>query len=402
MKSYKEDFPLLMQQPDTHYLDSAATSQRPKEVIDAVNEYYSKFNGNAGRGSHKLAVQSSQIVEEARKKVAEFIGAKTSKEIVFTKCATESLNIIAYCYGLSNLTAGDEVLICVSNHHANIVPWQYVCKQKGAVLKYVYLNPDGSFNMHDFKAKLNLKTKIVSVSAVVNTTGVINPVKEITKTAHAHGAIVVIDGAQSIPHCKQNLSELGCDFFVFSGHKIFSLLGVGILYGKTELLEKMPPFLYGGSMISYVTEEESQFKDAPEKYEGGTMNVEAIYSLHKAIEYIERIGYDEIERVVAEISDYALSELKKLDFVETYQTELKERVGVIAFNVKDVHSHDTAFILDQFGVMVRSGHHCTQPLMNYINVPSSCRASFGIYNTKEDVDKMIIALKKVNTVFNES
>ncbi len=396
---YKKDFPLVFENPDIHYLDSAATAQRPKLVIDAIKEYSETANGNAGRGSHSLAIASSTLVEETRQKVAEFIGAKNCKDIVFTKNCTESLNIIAYSYALNNLTKDDEILLAISNHHANIVPWQFVAKQVGAKIKYIYLNEDASLDLDDFKSKLSSKTKIMAVSAVVNTLGIVNPIKELIDMAHDFGAITVVDAAQSITHFKQNVSELDCDFFVFSGHKIFSAFGVGVLYGKTEFLDAMPPFLYGGDMINFVTEESAEFKDAPHKFEGGTMNASAIASLKAAIEYIEKISYENIEKAISEISDYALMRLKELDFVETYCTDAKNRIGIIAFNVKDVHSHDTSHILNEYGVMVRSGHHCTQPLMHYFDIHSCCRASFSIFNTKEDVDQLIIALKKVKSIF---
>lgn len=400
MTAYKNDFPLLLQHPEIRYLDSAATAQRPQAVIDGLLNYLTNTNGNAGRGSHSLAINSSLLIDETRKKTAEFIGAQDDGCIVFTKNATEALNIISYCYAAENLKPGDEILIPVSNHHANFVVWQYAAQKTGAVLKCVYLNKDGSLDMNDFVSNLSDKTKIVALSAVVNATGIVNPVKEVVDLAHKHKAIVVVDAAQSVTHFKQNVSDLGCDFLVFSGHKLFSVFGVGILYGKKELLDAMPPFLYGGDMIDFVTEEKSEFKSAPHKYEGGTMDSAAIVSLKYAMEYVEKIGYEEIGRVISELEKYALSELQKLDFVETYCTEAKERAGIIAFNVKDVHSHDTAHILNEYGVMVRSGHHCTQPLMEYLGINSCCRASFSIFNTKEDVDVMITALKKVNGIFN--
>ncbi|WP_024468760.1 SufS family cysteine desulfurase [Treponema pedis] len=397
---YKKDFPLISENPGIHYLDSAATAQRPKTVIDGVTNYFTHSNGNAGRGSHSLAIASSILIEETRKKTADFIGAKDIESIIFTKNCTEALNIISYCYALPFLKKDDEILIAISNHHANLVTWQFAAKQTGAKLKYIYLQKDGSLNIEDFKQKLSDKTKIVAVSSVVNATGVINPVREITALSHEKGAAVVVDASQAVTHFKQNVTEADCDFLTFSGHKLFSAFGVGVLYGKKELLEKMPPFLYGGDMINFVTEHDAEFKDLPHKYEGGTLDSSAIVSLKFAIEYVEAIGYEKIGKIISDLESYALSELKKLDFVETYNTEAGERAGIIAFNVKDVHSHDTAYILNEYGVMVRSGHHCTQPLMNYLGISSCCRASFSIFNTKEDIDVMVTALKKVNAVFN--
>lgn len=397
---YKDDFPLISENKHIHYLDSAATAQRPQAVIDGLVNYFKQSNGNAGRGSHSLAIASSIIIEETRKKVSAFIGAENTESIVFTKNCTEALNIIAYCYAVPFLKKDDEILLAISNHHANLVTWQFAAKQTGAKLKYVYLNKDGSLDMQDFKAKLSEKTKIVAVSSVVNATGIINPVDEITRLAHKEGALTVIDASQSITHFKQNVKEMNCDFLTFSGHKLFSAFGVGVLYGKKDLLEKMPPFLYGGDMINFVTEEDAEFKDSPHKYEGGTLDASAIASLQAAIEYIESVGYETIASVIHELDSYAISELKKLGFIEMYCTESGQRAGIIAFNVKDVHSHDTAYILNEYGVMVRSGHHCTQPLMKYLGINSCCRASFSIFNTKEDIDIMISALKKVHSVFN--
>ncbi|MEL3899450.1 SufS family cysteine desulfurase [Treponema phagedenis] len=397
---YKNDFPLLARNPKIHYLDSAATSQRPQVVLDGLQKYFTDANGNAGRGSHSLAIASSLLVEETRKKVTEFIGAKNPDDIVFTKNCTESLNILAYCYALPFLQKDDEILIPVSNHHANLVTWQYAAEKTGAKLRFVYLQKDGSIDMQDFSAKLNERTKIVALSAVVNATGAVNPVQEVVRKAHDVGAIAIVDSAQAIMHAPQNVSELDCDFMVFSGHKFFSAFGVGVLYGKAALLKKMPPFLYGGEMIEYVSEEKSEYKEAPHKYEGGTLDSAAIVSLKYAIEYIQKIGYQNIAAVIGEVYRYALSEFKKLDFIETYHMQEKNNAGIIAFNVKDVHSHDTAYILNEYGVMVRSGHHCTQPLMNYLGINSCCRASISIYNTREDIDVMVEALKKVQQVFN--
>lgn len=400
VNKYLQDFPLIQNNPNIHYLDSAATAQRPACVLKAVDEYFKKSNGNAGRGSHDLAIASSTLVEETRKNLANFLNVKDSDSLVFTKNCTEALNIISYSYGLNNLKPGDEILIGVSNHHANLVNWQFVAEKTGAEIKYIYLDSEGLLDLNDFSSKLSKHTKIVAVSSVVNTTGVINPIKEIIKATHDVGAITIIDGSQAITHFEQDLPQLDCDFYVFSGHKIFSIFGVGVLYGKKELLNSMPPFLYGGDMINFVTEEKSEFKDSPHKFEGGTLDTAAIVSLNSAIKYIESLGYTEIEKTIKELDSYALEKLKAYSFVETYFTKTENRVGIIAFNVKNVHSHDTAYILNEYGVMVRSGHHCTQPLMNYIKVPSCCRASFSIFNTKEDVDVMLTALKKVNAVFN--
>ena len=395
---YKKKFPIFIEH-DVHYLDTAATSQKPQEVIDSIVEYYENYNGNPGRGSHALSIESSGIVNSSRITVKDFINAKEKEEVIFTKNTTEAINLLAYSYGLEFINEGDEIILGISNHHANIVPWQFVASKKKAKLKYVHLDKNGQFDLDDFQYKLTEKTKIVAVSAVVNVTGVIQPIKEIIELAHLKGALVLIDAAQSVLHFGHNVQELDADFLVFSGHKIFAPMGVGVLYGKRKLLEGIPPFLYGGDMIEFVTEQESTYAPIPNKFEGGTPNVEAIYGLQKAIEFINKIGYDTINKIERELDLQALFEIGKLGFVELYHADNVDRVGVIAINVKGVHSHDVAFILDSYGVAVRSGHHCAQPLMNYLNVPSCCRASFSIYNTHEDIYKLIEALKKVKEVF---
>lgn len=395
--SYKDEFPIL-KNIDMHYLDNAATSQKPAMVINSLSEYYRTSNGNAGRGSHDMAIKSEQIIESCRKKVADFLNAYED-EIVFTNKCTQSLNIVAFSYGMNFLKQGDEIILSISNHHANIVPWQQVAKKTGAVIQYVYTDEDGNFDLQSFERILNERTRIVAFSGVVNATGVANPIEDIIELSHRYGAITVLDAAQSIVHTKHDVRKLNCDFLAFSGHKLFSGFGVGVLYGKRELLEKMPAFEYGGDMIEFVEEFESTFKSAPHKFEAGTMDSAAIYSLDKAIDFVEHIGYDNMVKYVDELTDYAMERLSKLEYLELYHTRAKNRVGVIAFNVKDVHSHDTSFILNEHGVMVRSGHHCTQPLMKYLNIPSCCRISMGIYNDESDIDALVDALEKVVQIF---
>ncbi len=396
--NYKKDFPIF-QNIINHYLDTAATSQKPKIVLDKIMEYYEKYNGNPGRGSHALSMEAAGLLSDAREKVRSFINTEKTEEVIFTKNTTESINLIAYSYGLEFINEGDEIILGISNHHANIVPWQFVAKKKNAGIKFVYLDDNGQFDINDFKNKLSEKTKIVAVSAVVNVTGVIQPVEEIIKIAHEYGALAVIDAAQSILHYRHDVQKMDADFLVFSGHKLFSPMGIGVLYGKKELLDKMPPFLYGGDMIEFVTEESSTFAPLPNKFEGGTQNVEGAFTLKAAIEYIEHIGYDKISEIEDSLASKALDEMKKLGFIETYCTENVSRTGVIAFNVKGVHSHDVAFILDSYHVAVRSGHHCAQPLMSYLGVPSCCRASFSIYNDEKDIEKLVEGLLKIKEVF---
>lgn len=396
--NYKNKFPIFSN-IENHYLDTAATSQKPKVVLDKIREYYEKYNGNPGRGSHKLSVEAQSLLSNARECVRKFINAKRAEEVIFTKNTTESINLIAYTYGMNFINENDEIILGISNHHANIVPWQFVAKQKKAKLKYVYLKENGQFDLEELKSKISDRTKIVAISAVVNVTGVIQPIKEIIEIAHSKNALVLVDAAQSMLHFKHDVQELDADFLVFSGHKIFAPMGIGVMYGKKEILDKMPPFLYGGDMIEFVTEQESTFAQLPNKFEGGTQNVEGAVTLEEAIKFICEIGYEKIEKIEENLANKALEELNKLDFVETYFTKDVERTGVIAFNVIGVHSHDVAFILDSFDVAVRSGHHCAQPLMKYIGVASCCRASFSIYNDESDIQKLIEGLLKVKEVF---
>ena len=397
---YRKEFPIFKNR-NNHYLDTAATSQKPKRVLNKIMEYYEKYNGNPGRGSHTLSMEASNLMANARKTVQKFINAKYPEEVIFTKNTTESINLIAYSYGMEFINENDEIILGVSNHHAYIVPWQFVAKKKNAKIKFVYLTENGQFDIEDFKSKLSDKTKLVAVSAVVNVTGVIQPIKEIIEITRNRNknALVLVDAAQSMLHFRHDVQDFDADFLVFSGHKLFTPMGIGVMYGKKELLEKMPPFLYGGDMIEFVTEQESTFAQLPNKFEGGTQNVEGAVTLEEAINFIEEISYEKINEIENSLTKNALEKLKKLNFVETYFTKDVEHTGIIAFNVKNVHSHDVAFILDSYDVAVRSGHHCAQPLMNYLGIPSCCRASFSIYNNEEDIDKLIEGLLKVKEVF---
>lgn len=398
MENLRDDFPIF-DKKDIHYLDSSATTQRPRCVIDNLNEYYTTFNANAGRGSYELSMINTSIVENTRKKVKEFIGSGDNGEVVFTKNCTEAINLVAYSYGLSFLKPGDEILLCVSNHHANILPWQFVKKVTSCTIKYFYLDEYGQVDMEDFKYKVNKNTKIVALSSVVNTTGIIQPFEEIINYAHKYDALVLLDCAQSIQHFKHEVFKWYVDFMTFSGHKMYSSFGVGVLYAKKDLLEKMPPFIYGGDMIEYVEEQYSTYAKVPTKFEGGTLDSAAIYSLSRAIDYINLIGFKKIEDIENKLLVELLFKLKTLDFVETYYTENVDRVPVVAFNVKGVHSHDTAFILDKYKVSVRSGQHCTAPLHQFMKINSTCRASLNVYNTSSDIDALIKGLEKVKEVF---
>lgn len=397
--NYRNLFPIFANE-NLHYLDTAATSQKPLSVIAKVDEYYKKYNGNPGRGSHKLSVGAELLVEDVRKKVKNFIGANDEKEIIFTKNATEALNLLAYSYGLSNLKAGDEILLGISNHHANIVPWQEVARRTGAVLKYIYLQENGDLDYEDYQNKLNEKTKIVSISMTVNVTGVIQDFTRILRLARENSeAKVVFDASQSISHFRHTVEEWDIDFLVFSGHKMFAGMGVGILYGKKVLLDSMPPFLCGGDMIDFVEEQTTEFAPLPHKFEAGTKDVASIVSLGAAIDFIHDISYEKIQDYENELLSYAYEKLSRIPEVEIYHHKDVRKAGILAFNIKGVHSHDTAYILDTFGVMVRSGHHCAQPLMKYLGIASCCRASFSLYNNKRDIDNLILGIEKVKEVF---
>ena len=397
----KKDFPIL-EKRDISYLDSGATTQKPNQVINEIEKYYKNYNANPHRGAYSLSIEATEEYENTRTKIAKFINAKNREEIIFTKNATESLNLIAYSYGLENLKKDDEIVISIMEHHSNLVPWQNVAKTTGAKLNYMYINNEFELSDEEIESKITDKTKIVGITHVSNVLGTVNNVEKIIKYAHKKGAIVVVDGSQSIPHMKIDVQKMNPDFFVFSGHKMLAPLGIGVLYGKKEILNKMKPFLMGGDMIEYVYEQDTTFAPLPNKFEAGTQNVEGVIGLGAAIDYIEKIGYDNINKLETEIVDYARQELNKLDFITLYMTpNKKNHQGVISFNIKGVHPHDVASILDGNGVCVRSGNHCAQPLMRYLGIDSTCRASFYIYNTKEDVDRLVDALKKAYRMFEK-
>ncbi|WP_029451717.1 cysteine desulfurase [Clostridium algidicarnis] len=395
----RKDFPILSEKINGHqlvYLDNGATTQRPSVVTNAVKDYYEGSNANPHRGAHTLSIKATDIYEGTREKVRKFINAKSTSEIIFTKNSTEALNLLANSYGLNFLEKGDEILISIAEHHSNLIPWQQIAKRKSLKLKYVYVNDEGRIEKEKLEEALNENTKIVSIAHMNNSLGVINDIEYIIEKAHEVGAIAIVDGAQSVPHMGVDVQRINADFLVFSGHKMLGPMGIGVLYGKEEILEKMPPFLFGGDMIEYVSEEETSFAELPYKFEAGTQNVEGAAGLSAAIDYIEDLGFNFIKSVEEDLTMYALQELKKIPYIDIYgPLDTTNRGGIISFNVKDVHPHDVATILDSYGVAIRAGHHCAQPFMKYMNLNSTCRISFYFYNTREEVDIFIEAIKSV-------
>ena len=396
----KKDFPVLQRKVNGHkiiYLDSAATSQKPLAVINTISKFYKTYNANVGRSIHTLAEEATEKYEGAREKVARFIGAPSSREIIFTRNATEAINLVAYSLG-KNLRPGDEIISTVMEHHSNIVPWQFL-KASGVVLKFADIDEKGNLDLQQLKKLLSKKTKIVCLTHVSNVLGTINPVAEISKLAHEAGALVLVDGAQSAPHMPVDVKKLGCDFFVFSGHKMLGPTGIGVLWGRAEILENLHPFLGGGDMIREVKLEETSYNELPWKFEAGTPNIEGAIALGAAIDYLEKIGMEKIREHEIEITNYALQKLSKIKGIRIFGPKNpSERGGVISFTIKGAHPHDVAQILDESGIAIRSGHACCQPLMKILKVPAVCRASFYIYNTKEDVDALVAGIEKVKKV----
>lgn len=401
LEEIKKDFPLL-ENRDIAYLDSGATTQKPKQVIEAIEKYYKNNNANPHRGAYSLSIEATEQYENTRTKIAKFINAKHREEIIFSKNATESLNLIAYSYGIEKLKKDEEVVISIMEHHSNLVPWQKVTKKTGSKLKYMYINENYEIPDEEIENKITEKTKIVGITHISNVLGTINNIKKIIKYAHKKGAIVIVDASQSIPHIKIDVQDLNADFLVFSGHKMLAPLGIGVLYGKREILNNMTPFLMGGDMIEYVYEQETTFAPLPNKFEAGTQNVEGVIGLGAAIDYIQKIGYDKIQEKENEVIKYARQELSKLNYLKLYLTpNSQNHSSVISFNINGVHPHDVASILDSENVCVRSGNHCAQPLMRFLGIDSTCRASFYFYNTKEDVDKLVTALNKAYKMFEK-
>ncbi|MEK7610835.1 MAG: cysteine desulfurase [Patescibacteria group bacterium] len=405
VNTVREDFPILKRIINGYplvYLDNAATSQKPRSVIAAIVDYYENHNANVHRGVHTLSEEATKLYEESRSRVAEFINAKQPEEIVFTKNSTEAINLVAFSYGSVNLKKGEEILISEMEHHSNIVPWQLLAERTGATLKFLPFNQDGGLEILNLKNHVSNRTKIVALTHVSNFFGTINPIKDIVKIAHRTGAIVLVDASQSAPHLPLDVQDLDCDFMAFTGHKMLGPMGIGVLYGRKSLLEKMPPFLGGGDMIRTVTLAGSTWNDVPYKFEAGTPNVEGAVGLSAAVTYLQQFDNNEIQDYETELIGYALSRLKEIDSVTIYGPPAgQERAALVSFNLKGAHPHDVATLLDREGIAVRSGYHCTMPAHSRLNIPASVRASFYFYNTKEEIDRLIGALMKVKRVLGK-
>ena len=404
-KDIRKHFPILAHEINGHplvYLDSAATSQKPQQVIDAISNYYENDNSNVHRGVHTLGNRATEGYEGARDKVRNFINAKSREEIIFTRGTTTALNIVAQSYGRANVNEGDEIVITHMEHHSNIIPWQQLAKERGAVLKYVDLEEDGTLSLEEVRKVVTERTKIVSIMHVSNVLGTMNPIKEITEIAHANGAVMVVDGAQAAPHMKVDVQHLDCDFYAFSGHKMGGPTGIGVLYGKKDLLNKMEPIEFGGEMIDFVGLQESTWKELPWKFEGGTPIIAGAVGLGAAIDFLEEIGLDNIERHEHDLAAYAIKRMSEVEGLTIYgPLDPEKRAGLVTFNLNDVHPHDLATVLDMHGIAVRAGHHCAQPLMKWLDVSATARASFYIYNTEEDVDRLVDGLRIAKEYFND-
>lgn len=398
-------FPILHQEVNGHplvYLDSAATSQKPIQVIEAVSNYYRHDNSNVHRGVHTLGTRATDAFEGAREKIRKFINAKSIQEIVYTRGATASLNLVASSFGRANLREGDEIIITYMEHHSNLIPWQQVAKQTGATLKYFPLQEDGTLSLEDVRATITPNTKLVAVTMVSNVLGTMNPIKEIAQIAHENGAVIVVDGAQGAPHISIDVQDLDIDFLGFSGHKMCGPTGIGVLYGKKHLLENMEPIEFGGEMIDFVGLYESTWKELPWKFEGGTPIIAGAIGLGAAIDFLQEIGLDHILEHEHKLAAYALEKMSAIEGLTIYgPAEAKKRAGVITFNLSDVHPHDVATVLDAEGIAVRAGHHCAQPLMKWLNVSATARASFYLYNIEEDIDRLVEGLVKTKEYFSD-
>ncbi len=395
VREIREEFPALRQQiygKNLIYFDNGATSQKPKLVLDAINLFYSKENANIHRGVHYLSQRATTDYEAARQRIQRYLGARKSEEIIFTKGTTDSINLVAYSFG-STLSAGDEILISAMEHHSNIVPWQMLCERQGCVLKVAPINQRGELIMDEFDKLLSKKTKLVSIIHISNTLGTVNPIKEIIQKAHAVGAKVLIDGAQSIQHMRINVKELDCDFYVFSGHKVFGPTGIGVLYGKEDILDRMPPYQGGGDMIARVTFERTTYNELPFKFEAGTPHIAGGICLGTAFEFLESINMEAAEKHERELAKYAEDMLDTFEGLQIIG-EAKDKTSVVSFSIKGIHPFDIGTLLDKQGIAVRTGHHCTQPLMDFYGIPGTVRASFAFYNTKEEIDTFVGAVER--------
>ena len=403
LEKIRKDFPILNEKVNGNnlvYLDNAATSQKPKEVIESLVNYYEKYNSNVHRGVHALSIKATDEFEKSRIKIQKFINAKSSNEIIFTRNASESLNLIAYSWGKANISSGDEIFITPFEHHSNIVPWQMLCKEKGAILKYLPLNNNGDIDIDKFSKEISKKTKLVSVTHMSNVLGTVLPLEEIIDLAKKYNAVTVVDACQSVPHMPVDVQKIDSDFLCFSGHKMLGPTGIGVLHGKEEILDKMIPFLYGGDMISEVTYEESKWNELPYKFEAGTPNIADSIALGVACEYLVKVGMENIWNHEMELGEYTVSQISKLDNFKILGNKSKElRGGVVSFVHETIHPHDIGSLLDGYGIAIRTGHHCAMPLVRSYGVVAASRASFYLYNNKSEVDKLVEGLKLVEDYF---
>lgn len=400
----KKDFPILAREVHGKrlvYLDNAATTQKPQVVIDALTRYYTSYNSNIHRGIHALSEEATAAFEGARKKVVRFIGASDEKTLIFTRSTTEAINLVAYGWGEKNLKAGDEIILTIMEHHSNLVPWIRFAQEKGVVLRYVELSEDGKLDLNQFRSFLNPKVKLFTVTHMSNVLGTINPVAEMVRAAKRAGAVTLVDGAQSVPHLPVRVEDLGCDFLAFSAHKMVGPTGVGALWGRRELLEAMDPFNYGGDMIRVVHRDRAEWNEIPWKFEAGTSSIADAIAFGVAVEYLAGIGMENVRRHEIELGRVALRQISEIPGVTVYgPKEMKDRGGLVSFNIHDIHPHDLGTILDREGVAIRAGHHCAMPLMKYLNVAATARASFYIYNTLEDIEALIHAIAVARDVFS--
>ncbi|HLR64153.1 MAG TPA: cysteine desulfurase [Pseudogracilibacillus sp.] len=397
----RKQFPILNQEVNGHplvYLDSSATSQKPVQVIEAVNDYYRMTNSNVHRGVHTLGSRATDLYEGAREKVKQFINAETSEQIIFNRGTTTAINIVASSYGMDNVEEGDEIVITPMEHHSNIIPWQQVAKRKKAKLKYIPLQADGTIDLNDVRQTVTSRTKIVAIAHVSNVLGTINPVKEIAQIAHDNGAVIVVDGAQSAPHMTVDVQDINADFYAFSGHKMCAPTGIGVLYGKKDLLNNMEPIEFGGEMIDFVGEYESTWKELPWKFEGGTPIIAGAVGLGAAIDFLQDVGMDQIEQHGEKLAKYAYDRLNAIDGLTIYGPK-NDRASLITFNIGDIHPHDVSTVLDMNGIAIRAGHHCAQVLMKWLDVSSTARASMYLYNTEDEIDRLVDGLLKTKEYF---